>query len=130
MKLNDNVYAVVETDGTIEDNGEPMIFDYESDAEDSVGDLQEECETQTARVVPVTLIPTAELARLRECERVLKLFARGHEYADEEYGQRPDRYDMTLNPYDRAERSPTFGDCRRAAELLSPATHTADEGAK
>lgn len=61
----------------------------------------------------------ALLARVAELEAALQAFATGHLYADEELRRDvPDLDAHPLNPYD-PPRSPTVGDCRKAAALLA-----------
>ncbi len=64
----------------------------------------------------------AELAAIKEenakLRDALKRFAQGHLYAEEELRHLPNLYRQPLNPYD-TDRSPTAGDCRRAAELIA-----------
>lgn len=60
-------------------------------------------------------------ARVAELEAALKPFAQGHLHTDEELPNLPNLDGHTLNPYD-LRRSPTVGDCRRAAALLGPAS--------
>lgn len=57
----------------------------------------------------------AEVRRLRE---LLRPFATGHLYADEELRHPPDLDGYELNPYD-PDRSPKVGDCRRAADYFA-----------
>lgn len=67
----------------------------------------------------------AENGRLRAA---LRPFAQGHLYAEEELRHLPDLYQQPLNPYDTG-RSPTAGDCKRAAELLAATTGGMDVNA-
>lgn len=56
-------------------------------------------------------------ARVAELEAALRPFAAMVEYADTELRSRADRDECLVNPY--ASGSPTYGDCRRATELLA-----------
>lgn len=69
MKIGDDLFAVVDGEGTFTDEDRILVFADEGDANDErdesnrlIGD------PNYLRVVPVTLLPTSEVARLRKRE--------------------------------------------------------------
>lgn len=77
----------------------------------SIHDVSERGKAEEAKSLEVA-------TRNVELEMALKPFAKGHLYAEEELSHLPELNRRPLNPYD-PDRSPTVGDCKRAAELLA-----------